>query len=329
MADYSIIRLAHLSPIHIGTGKENYDFSSSALQSDTLTSAIASIRAQQGKASDLTSFLNSFCMSSAFPYYKDSYFFPKPQGRISIQVHGEEEFQYRKMLKKIQFLDQSIWKDILLGKQVSIERSQIKKALVVSKEDSDLPTIAKRQVNERVTVSRFNDDSSPFFFEWKYYNQDGGLFVITDAKDALLKEIILYLEILGDQGLGTDKNIGGGKFTPEYAGVFHIEEIAEADSQLLLSPFIPTESELGSIDLEKSKYSLIKRGGFIAGSEHPEFRHLRKRSVFMFDVGSILSTQLPITGKVVDLRPDWNDDKLHPVYRSGRALSIPIKQQCI
>ena len=325
MADYSIIKLTNLSPFHIGTGKENYDFSSSALQSDTLTSAIASIRAQQGKTEDLDSFLSSFCMSSAFPFYKTSFFLPKPQGRISVAVQGEEEHQYRKKLKKVRFIDKETWLNLLSGRTVVISQEQIKKDLIVSSQDIGLPTLSKNEVNERVTVPRSDDPSEPFYFEWKYFHKDGGLFILTDAKGELLGEIMEYLEILGGIGLGTDKNVGGGKFTPVEAGNFHVGTVENSNALLLLSPYIPTETELSAIDLSNSRYNLIKRGGYLAGSDHTTFRHLRKRSIFMFDMGSVLKTSGPITGKIVDLRPEWNDSEMHSVYRSGRPICIPIK----
>ena len=68
-----IIKFKNLTPLHIGTGKENYDFSSSVLHSDTLSSALASLRAQKGKTSDIESFLMSFTVSSAFPYFGEFY----------------------------------------------------------------------------------------------------------------------------------------------------------------------------------------------------------------------------------------------------------------
>jgi hypothetical protein len=36
MAEYKIIKLKNMSPLHIGTGKESYDFSSDELQSDRI-----------------------------------------------------------------------------------------------------------------------------------------------------------------------------------------------------------------------------------------------------------------------------------------------------
>ena len=44
MATFTVIRMTHFSPLHIGTGKENYDFSASDLHSDTLLSALAAMR---------------------------------------------------------------------------------------------------------------------------------------------------------------------------------------------------------------------------------------------------------------------------------------------
>ena len=58
MAVYTIIKLKNLSPLHIGTGKENYDFSATELQSDTLSAALAAIRVQRGKRDKLKDFWN-------------------------------------------------------------------------------------------------------------------------------------------------------------------------------------------------------------------------------------------------------------------------------
>ena len=78
MPTYKIIKLKNLTPLHIGTGKENqYDFSAADLHSDTLSAALAALRAQQGQADDIETFLQSFSLSSAFPYWNDICFLPK------------------------------------------------------------------------------------------------------------------------------------------------------------------------------------------------------------------------------------------------------------
>ena len=45
MIKYKIIKLKNLSPLHLGIGKEDYDFSSHALESDALIAALSSIKA--------------------------------------------------------------------------------------------------------------------------------------------------------------------------------------------------------------------------------------------------------------------------------------------
>lgn len=71
--------------------------------------------------------------------------------------------------------------------------------------------------------------------------------------------------------------------------------------------------------LIKSKYTLVQRGGFIAGTTINEFWHLRKKSIYMFTEASLFSSDL-LSGKIENVRPDWNDKLLHPVYKDGRVL---------
>jgi len=48
MSEYKIIKFTQLTPLHVGTGKEDYDSSAGMLQSDTLSAALAAIRSQMG-----------------------------------------------------------------------------------------------------------------------------------------------------------------------------------------------------------------------------------------------------------------------------------------
>lgn len=323
MAEYSIIKLTQLTTLHIGTGKENYDFSASDLHSDTLSSALAAMRVQQGKM-DVEQFLDSFVLSSAFPFFGKHLFFPKQQGIINISVKNQDEHEYRKKLKKIKYIDFDIWQKIIKGEQCEIDECQIQKEFVFGN-NQDFHLFSKSQVNQRVNIPRADgQDAEPFFFDWKFFDPESGLFCLTDAKGDLLKEIIALFEILGETGIGTDKNVGGGKFKVE-TDTISITEVKDGDSKMLLSLYIPTEKELAELDLDNSKYELLIRGGFIAGSEYAEFRHLRKKSIYMFGVGSIFNTTNILEGKIVDLRPNWNDENLHKVFRSGKPLVISIK----
>lgn len=327
MALYTIIKFKNLTPIHLGTGKENYDFSAATLQSDTISAALAALRAQLGNADNLDSFLNSFAISSAFPFWGETLFLPKGIGKVNIQINNREESSYRKEIKKLKFIELNMWLELMSGKSIVAEKEQLKGSFFLAKENlTKYQKPFSSQVNQRVTVPRDdNNEATPFFFDWTYFKKDAGLYCITDAKGALLNEIVSLFKILGENGLGTDKNIGGGKFDVETKEV-EISSPKNADAIILLSLYTPTEEELSNLQLSDARYDLLVRGGYMAGSQEEDFRHLRKKSIYMFSVGSIFPTTQPLNGKIVNLAPAWNDQRMHPVWRSGKPFCIPIKQ---
>ena len=325
MPAYRIIRMKNLTPLHIGTGKENqYDFSASELHSDTLSAALAALRAQQGKTDDVEEFLHSFTLSSSFPFWKNRYFLPKFKGKIMVKVAGKEEKTYRKQLKKLKYIDASIWIDLVRGEEVMVEDSQLTGDFLLNA-FTGFEKPFQSQVNQRVSVPRIeNEDASPFFFNWKYFHEKAGLYCLTDAQGERFDEILNLFQLLGEAGLGTDRNIGGGKFEAE-ADTLDLPEIPDANQTMLLSLYIPDKEEFHKLNLKTARYEILLRGGFMAGSNEENLRHLRKRSVYMFNVGSLFPMKEPLTGRIVDLAPEWNDERMHPVFRSGRPFYIPVK----
>lgn len=327
MAKYTVIKFKNLTPLHIGTGKENYDFSASELHSDTLSAAIAAARAREGKTEDLKEFVESFVISSAFPFVGDKLFFPKPQGKISISVSDMDEYPSRKKLKKIKYLESDVWVKLISGQKIEVKAEQLKSDFLLSDKGwGEVCFPFKTQVNQRVSVPREdNRPADPFFFEWKYFDRNAGLFCLLDTTKDREEEIISLLRSLGEVGLGTDRNVGGGKFEVEREEL-SIDSPCQISCQMLLSLYIPTEEEVLGLNLSNSRYELLLRGGYMAGSEESDFRHLRKKSIYAFNVGSMFKTQIVLQGKVVDLRPEWNDERMHPVYRSGKPFVVPVNQ---
>ena len=147
-----IVKFKNLSPLHIGTGKENYDFSASVLQSDVISSALASIYATHVDSSGVEKFLNSFIISSAFPYYEDNqvethYFLPSPASKLNMKVENEEEKDFRKELKKLKYIESDIWKSLVDGTQITVERKQLQGAFLVSKNSTNFHKPFVSQVN--------------------------------------------------------------------------------------------------------------------------------------------------------------------------------------
>jgi CRISPR type III-A-associated RAMP protein Csm4 len=323
MSGYKIIKFTQLTPLHIGTGKEDYDSSAGMLQSDTLSAALAAMRAQMGKTNDLPEFMQSFSISSAFPYWKDILFLPAPKGKLQVEVAEKEEYEYRKWLKKVRYIELGLWKELVAGKRITVEQEQLQNEFLIPR--ISFGKIMKHQVNQRVKVPRVDDiENELFSFDWQFFDKEAGLYCLVDADDMIFAEILENFKILGDSGLGTDKNVGGGKFVP-VSETIQLHDVSDANATILLSLFLPQKEEVRLLNLDNAVFDLVLRGGYMAGSSEEAFRHLRKKSVYMFNVGSFFRTTEKISGKIVDLSPKWNDEKMHPVYRGGKPFCINIK----
>lgn len=327
MAILTRIKLKNMSPLHVGNGRDSYDTASPILSSDVISAALASVRVMKGNDKDVESFLKMFTISSAFPYDNDNYFLPRPNGRLNIRVKGLQESDYRKKLKKLHFISEPIWTRLANGESVEVDQDQIHGEFLIAQPDKNYAIPMKHIANQRVMVPRADDqDATPFMFEWTFFRHgktESGLYCLLNCEKRDKDELVSLFQALGTLGIGSDKTVGGGHFDIE------VEDVEtpsiEGDAIMLLSTYIPQKEEIDILNLNSSHYSIIKRGGFIAGSSKENLRHLRRNTVYMFDAGSVFLTNRDINGTIVDLSPEWNTNEIHPVYRSGRPLYIKIK----
>ncbi len=326
MPIFTRITLYNMSPFHIGRGTDYYDLSAPSLSSDMLSAALAAMRAMEGRHADLDAFLQSFALSAAFPYAQGHYFLPRLTGRLKVEVAGTDEAACRKQLKRIRFVEQSLWMRIASDTQtVKIDQGQICGHFLLSSDDTNFRPPVYTTTMQRVSVPRNEtEDTEPFFFQWNFVKPDAGLYCLLQCDEQQMEEIVSLFTELGKTGIGSDKNVGGGHFKVK-AETLDIPHATDANGQVLLSTYIPTSEELNRLELPRSRYELNKIGGFMAGSSEETFRHLHRRSIYAFCPGSVFATTSSLQGRVVNLAPAWNDKRMHPVWRSGRALSINIK----
>ena len=314
--------MSNLSPMHVGAGRDTYDVASGLPASDALSAALAAMRALRGKDEDIGKWLESFAVSDAFPYCGEMMFLPKPQGRINVTTVIEEK--YRKRLKKVKFIQSGMWSRVIAGEQISsLDENQLAGDYLLDCPMVGFKAPTERQTSERVKVSRAGLDSDPFAFSWTYFRQESGLYCIVDADDETFSELTTLFDDLGAQGFGSDRSVGGGHFSVS-TGTFQLALPAEGNAQLLLSTFIPSEGKLPKTVLEQSRYQVLTRGGFMAGSSQDNCHHYRRNIVKMITSGSVLATTEPLLGKVLNLRPPKGDVR-HDVWRSGRPVSVTIK----
>jgi len=324
MARYKIVKLNFTSPLHIGRGLgEAYDTAEKTLHSDTISGALASVFCTLNKEADVIGFMDKFRVSSAFPYMDDICFLPKPLVKTRLSIEDEDDYLQKKKLKKIEYIESSVWQEVISGREVKVRKEQLSvngKFLFAQKAPEKMPF--KDEVQQRVTVPRFGGESKPYYLDRRFFAVNSGLFFFVSTDSDTEKLIDKLLGFLGSTGFGTDKSVGNGQFEYEFSEI-DLQVPEGSPKSMLLSLACPLREELSVDILEKSTYQLVNRGGFIAGTSENQFRHLRKKSLYMFTEGSVLG--LPeMKGKIENVRPAWNDSLLHPVYRDGRAFCLPV-----
>jgi CRISPR-associated protein Csm4 len=326
---YEYAKLKFISPLHLSKGKLGLDVSFEILHSDTLKSAIftsaielygesAVLAGGDGKA-----FFESFTISSAFPYVNEDLFFPKPEWLPnSFDEAIRTKSIDRKTVKKIRYFSQKYYQNLLNGNLI-LDKDKVDKYYAETKLIENQPF--KSETVQRVSVSRtFEEDGKTFYTERLFFTEGCGLFFLIQLHDESKREMIQSaLRLMGDNGIGSDKSAGNGQFEFDCFEKLNLELPKEAAFQTNLSLYCPDYEAVKDEDfLNKSAYSLTKRGGYLANPRDFNHSTLRKKSILMFTEGSVFPKNRVLTGKIVDLAPE-NENIGHAVWRDGRALFLP------
>ena len=322
-----IVKLTFTSPLHLSKGKSTYEDSFKVLHADTLKSALFVCALELfGKEEIDKSFLESFLLSSAFPYTEDELFFPKPE-RFSNNFTIKDPEKNAKELKKVNFVGQSYFEKMLCAEVCEVEKKDIVGEKFLS-EKKKMPYRA--EITQRVSISRNDaDQGNTFYTDRIFLNEKCGFYFILkikQGKEAFRAKIEAALRLLGDHGLGSDKSVGNGQFE------FKIEQFDlkmptenEATHQVSMSLYLPKKAEIENLDLEKSAYQLTKRGGYIANPENVNHASWRKKSVYMFKEGAVFP-KADLLGDIVDLQPNGEGFSInHPIYRDGQSIFFNCK----
>lgn len=342
-----VYKMKPLSSFHLGKGDaggKELESTDDLIHSDTLFSALLINWKKLYGDADLDNVFFSdnpkFIISSAFHYYKNLIFFPKPRYEQSHDlIDSDNNLITGKKIKKIKYVSQSIFNDYLAGNKsmnisdietIDNERYSLHKNELASVEsDAFIYNILTR---ERSTVRRFKNDSKDnddknqlFSFDEIFFNENAGFyFIIRFFNDDIIKKIEAVIRLLGDEGIGADRNYGRGVF--ELSDRIELNDLLNIPEQntkkfISLSLYCPKKSELPHI-LENSKYDFAVRKGWITQSNYLNYR---KKALRMFIEGSEFSTieNCSVYGNIHDITPDSIDLK-NKIYRNGFAFSISL-----
>jgi len=338
---FDIVKLNFTGPLHLSKGKpDGYETGGRILHSDAIKSAFmaaaVSLHPEIGNSANEHPFLDQFEVSSAFPFWKEEYFFPKPLVDLQWKVKAKSERDSNKLLKEVTFLGKNHFEKILKAEikevseaHLSDDKTQISQIFENEKEFHSIEEryIFKSDLNQRVAVPRWQEnetDGNTYYVERLFFREDAGLFfMIQFNADADIPFWLEVLEHLGEQGVGTDRATGNGQFNPVYLpNGLSLTLPDETNAQIALSLYCPGKEEVTDALFEGASYALTKRGGWLTNED--EFLTFRKKSVYMFAEGSVFP-KIALKGKVVNLKPDSVSGLDHPVWRDGRPWFLPIQ----
>lgn len=338
---FTLFRLHFTAPLHLGNEREDYTQSLGMIHSDSLYAALTAALFKVGwkPPEDFAGNLG-FAISSLFPFYQKNaseavvYFFPKARKQ---EMLDESLLERHKQIKKIQWLERSLFEKHIKGEPLTDfykanrpgtdQPEYIKGAYLCTQKIPE--NFISKQVFPRVKVSRDGQkDAEPFYMERLFFADNSGMFFLAEGDTTWLEK---GLEILKNEGIGTDRNVGNGFFKFE-KDALELELPEKADYQMNLSLFLPESREnLEKMLDDKTAYSFKKRGGWI--STQP-YNTIRKNRIYMFEEGSIFKSEnaIPsIEGRMVNLKPEpsklpENLKDIHDIWRNGEALFIPFNQ---
>ena len=310
-----VFRLIFRSPLHVGADSVGYEGVSEMVHSDTILAALYSLALKVNPSLADAIKKGLFRISSGFPFYSGEnemvYFFPKPiWPQDNLFFVDEDNYQLYKSLKKLKFLPDVWFREILNGRSIKVSKESINSYY------SKLEEISKTRTLPKVVQGRISQNSFLYHYgEMHFYK--GGLFILAEFEDEALRAAFHgLLNLLGDEGLGGRRTAGYGLFTVE-ADEMEFELPPHPTRFITLSLYWPNSEELQKLNLGNSSYQLIPRSGWFLLDDG---RSYRRKLLWMFREGSILN--IKPKGDVADVTPRAIQDK--HVYRFGYAVSLPF-----
>ena len=320
-------KLKFTAPFHVDNrGNNFYDESEVFIHSDTLSAAIVSTWALlEPHAATKRAASPPFLLSSAFPYFRRTYFLPRPLGSTVLALSDECLRDYKK-LKKIQWVASDLWHDVAAnGWQIKPDDIDVVQSTLALPKGAYQPTekLTLWAQEERPRLATDRASGRPlkgqlFNFGRVHFDREAGLYFLAHFDDDHdRKEFEGVLSLLGDSGIGADRSNGNGFFHWEKADDFPELPPTDTGPVTALSLINPAPEDFSDTWLDGASYNLTSRGGWIA---HHSLRRLRLR---MFTEGS--QFRRPLAGRVVEVTPNnvpEGKTSPYPIYRDGRGFFI-------
>jgi len=297
-----VFRLTFSTGFHLAPHELGLDETRPTIPSDTLFSALlwAWIRSGGDPAAWLSPFLSGnppFLITSAFPWFEDTLWFPKPKG-----------FQPTPAWKKVAFLPEPVLQRIAKNGGRPKEPPKEEKFWEIEQ----VPHVTIDRLTNRTNLFylgrvRFHGKAGLWFgLRWLNHTASCGSIPFSEAFRRALEELALT-------GLGGDRSTGFGKFQVEE----ETREWPDPDPQgfgLLLSRLWPSDQDLALLPSIRA-WRIVEVGGFAETAAG----HVRRQRVRLIEEGSVVPAR--VRGGLADLTPP--EFTAHRIWRYGLAFLYP------
>jgi CRISPR-associated protein Csm4 len=347
--------VAHFGELGIGLEEAN-----ERVRSDTLFSAWMSAYARLFSGAEIERLIENmqqpvplFRISSTFIYQvlgdQTVYYLPKPL-KLPAGYPIGDDFEFTKTFKKLRYLPASVWQrwyqssgfDQASDGQELIEATQAQASGGLAQAGTFAYGQAfKFQKHPKVSIDRTTHATNFYHtgmvgYRWEAEENEvkslAGLYFLVEfpTKDLDFEQTFFaVLNFLGGEGLGGERSSGAGQFKLKISDLdavwTKLSQFSDSHQHCLLS--LCWEPKISQSLLVQASYELQERGGWITAPGVDAQR--RRRTVQMFTEGSVFSG-CP-AGGLADVTPvNRQGDKTftqHNIYRSGIALSLPMRGQ--
>lgn len=365
MSEWRLVRLNFgQNPVHFGETGIGLEKTLERVRSDTLFSAWISAYARVFGKTQVEALLQQFIanpekppfrVSSTFVYRRNEDtdqlidYLPKPVERPD--GYPSEDLSFAKAYKKLHYLPLAVWQRWYQGSGFS-EQDRLELEAYGKRREHPSTALANAgcfaygeafQSYElpKVAIDRTTRATNFYHtgliqFAWKpdptvsvdVWSQNGvqnlaGLYFLLEFPEAnpnLEADLQQALTLLGEEGIGGERSSGAGRFSvltwgnlsPEWQNLVNFDQ---GNRYGLISLLWDQNMTIEAGD----RYMIQERGGWIASPFSG--RQLRRQMVRMLAEGSVFRKQ-PV-GQLANVTPPGFTQ--HPIYRSGLAVSLPIK----
>jgi CRISPR-associated protein Csm4 len=320
------IRMQFHSPLHLSQSIRQPEQTREYIAADTLSAAVMACAFQLGQPPETV--MESFQgirLSSAFPYFQETHFFPKPFCRMPPIQNMENDPAAGKKLKKIQYLSQPVFEQILNGSVQYLDADLISdngKYVGIRELQS-----SKKYLHERVLIDLEDGyETTPFVMQNIVFHPEGGLhFLLNTTEDVIPDWFTAALHLLSDNGIGADRNVGYGKFQVSDPEKIHISAPSQAEHVVSIAPVFPDEHIQNILQLAEpnTAWKLKLSEGYISSPGDVALIGKQRQPYMQLMEGAVLTSPQTPCGRIRDVRPE--NIESHPVWRDGRGFWLPIK----